>query len=224
MAFFYQHLDNGAGKRSADFTHVAFFCFFAGNSGSLGVAVLDFDFTWQAVEFEEDGTHTGSIGFGDVVQLDNEHFALFNLNLDNLARSHAEEEGRSIENGYIAELVVTVYPVGEYLRIEAVSAHCFVRGRCFQLFELSTYILKIYRRQYCARTLADRCTSFEYQLLQLFGEALVWSADASFEEFHNGGREVQNIALSVNVFFRQVVLHHEECHITDNLGGRSNLD
>ena len=41
-----------------------------GNSGGLGVAVLDFDFARQAVEFEEDGTHTGSIGFGDVVQLD----------------------------------------------------------------------------------------------------------------------------------------------------------
>lgn len=152
-----------------------------------------------------------------MVQLDNEHFALFNFNLDNLARSHAEEEGRSIENGYIAELVVTVYPVGEYLRIEAVSAHCFVRSRCFKLFELSAYILKIYRRQYSARTLADRCASFEHQLLQLFGKPLVRSADASFEEFHNGGREVQNIALSIYIFFRQVVLYHEECHVTDNL-------
>ena len=148
LALFYQHLDYGAGKRSADFAHVALFGFFAGNSGGLGVAVLDFDFTRQAVELEEDGTHTGSVGFGNMVQLDNEHFALFNLNLDNLARSHAEEEGRSIENGYIAELVVTIYPVGKYLRIEAVSAHCFVRSRCFQLLELSAYILKIYRRQY----------------------------------------------------------------------------
>ena len=159
-----------------------------------------------------------------MVELDNEHLALLDFNLDNLARSHAEEEGRRVENGYIAKFVVAVYPIGEYLRIEAVCADSLVSGRCFQLLELSTDILEINRRQHCARTLADSLATFEHDLLQLFREALVRSADAAFEEFYDRCREVQHIALSINVFLGEVVLHHEQCHIANNLGGRSNLN
>ena len=60
--------------------------------------------------------------------------------------------------------------------------------------------------------------------MQLFREALVRHTDTTFEEFYNGSREVQHISLGVNILLTQVILYHEQSHITDDFGGRSNLN
>lgn len=69
-----------------------------------------------------------------------------------------------------------------------------------------------------------RFGSAKDDVLEFFRESAVRNAELAVEEINNGLREIECCALFIDVFFGQVVLNHEECHIADNFGGRCNFD
>ena len=182
---------------------------------------MDFDFTRHAVQLELQLSIAFAIRLGHVVQLHQEHLAFFDVDADFFARSHAEEVGRGVEEGQVAVLMIAFHVVAEYFRVDAVGGHVFFAGGdvFFFHFHLHFFEVHVYRLAFQVRSLAA-----EDDLLQFFRESAVRSAQFAVEEIHNGLREVQGVALRVDVFFGQMVLYHEEGHVAYHFGGRGDFD
>ena len=53
---------------------------------------------------------------------------------------------------------------------------------------------------------------------------MIRNADTAFKKFHYRSREIEYVTFSIDIFFAEIVLYHEESHITDYFRRRSYLD
>ena len=183
--------------------------------------VMNFNFTGHAVQLKLDTAVSFSIRFRDSVKTDKEHLSFFYIHSDFLARFHAKEERRRIQDGQVAILMIAVHIITENFRINTVRGNIFFpRGHmpalhfCFHRGEVHILRMRFQMGFFPAQN----------NLLQLFRESAVRNTQFPIKEINHGLREIKGRPLLINIFFRQMVLHHEECHITDHFGRRRYFD
>ena len=137
---------------------------------------------------------------------------------------HAEEERWCIENADIAVFLDCFVEVLEDFRILAVSVDVFVFMLIAGIGQFLADGFEIGRSQALARTFCQGFLALQDDFLEFFREALIRNADTAFEEFDDGLREVEDVTFIIDILFRQIVLDHEQGHITDDFRRRRYFD
>ena len=110
------------------------------------------------------------------------------------------------------------------LGVEAPGDDRAVGGIGRELFDFTACRVEVDRRQQFARTAGDGLFTLEHDLLQIFGEAPRGLTHHALEVGDDRVGVGQCAAALEDIFRGQTVLHHEDCQVTDHLGGRRNLD
>ena len=113
-------------------------------------------------------------------------------------RVHTEEEGRGVQNGQVAELLVSSYVVAEYLRIDAVGRNVIIADWNFLVIHFLNDLVEIHISRLAFQM---RFSAAENNLLQIFRESAIWNTELAVKEVNYRKREVDGIAMIINIFF-----------------------
>ncbi len=90
--------------------------------------------------------------------------------------------------------------------------------------ELSLNLLEVQRLETGTGPAVDSGLVPDDLASQRFREAANGLTEVALEEFDDGRREVKLLSTVENILLGELVGSHPLCEVTDNLGGRGNLD
>ena len=189
------------------------------------VLVLNSDGTGLSVHLVEDLTQTGLLGQRtDSKELKDQHLTLLELDVELLADLRTRQEVACGQDGQIAVLCSELLVVLEDLGVHDGGCNVALSSITPLGLEVGLDLGNVNGVEVQARALVHLPAVTEGLRAERLGETAVGLTHQTLEELQHRGWEVELVSLAQHIVVGELVGNHELGQVTDNLGGRCDLD
>lgn len=220
------NLDNNTAHGRTDLARISGVGLEAGNVLDRSLLVVDGDLADFTVHLKEDFALASLVGQGtNSEEFEDEGLALLNLDVELLVDLGLAEEVLCGEDGKVAILLNKLLVVREHLGVHVVRSNVALRNCAVLGLDVLLDLGQVDGRKRLAGALGELAALAAEGLgAERLGESAVGLAHETLKEVEDGAGEVEGLGLLNDVVVGKLVRDHELGEISDDLGGRGNLD